>query len=87
MHGNKIRVITPSADIPTLRASERAGALSPEEVLLIGDSLSSDVRGGVDYGLDTCWYNPFNLPYTLAALPTHTITDLSDLRTLLSVWA
>jgi 2-haloacid dehalogenase len=27
-------------------------------VLLIGDSLTSDMRGGVDYGIDTCWYNP-----------------------------
>jgi len=23
-----------------------------------GDSLTSDIQGGVDYGLDTCWYNP-----------------------------
>jgi hypothetical protein len=34
MRNNKIRVVTPSAVIPTLRASERAGALSPEEALL-----------------------------------------------------
>ena len=25
---------------------------------LIGDSLTSDMRGGADYGIDTCWYNP-----------------------------
>jgi len=24
----------------------------------IGDSLTSDIQGGADYGLDTCWYNP-----------------------------
>jgi 2-haloacid dehalogenase len=28
------------------------------DVLIIGDSLTSDMRGGVDYGIDTCWYNP-----------------------------
>jgi 2-haloacid dehalogenase len=28
------------------------------EVLIIGDSLTSDMRGGIDYGIDTCWYNP-----------------------------
>jgi YjjG family noncanonical pyrimidine nucleotidase len=29
-----------------------------EVVLVIGDSLSSDMTGGINYGLDTCWYNP-----------------------------
>ncbi len=29
-----------------------------EAVLVIGDSLSSDMRGGINYGLDTCWFNP-----------------------------
>jgi HAD superfamily hydrolase (TIGR01549 family) len=28
------------------------------EVLIIGDSLSSDMQGGLGYGIDTCWYNP-----------------------------
>jgi 2-haloacid dehalogenase len=28
------------------------------DVLIIGDSLTSDIRGGADYGIDTCWYNP-----------------------------
>ena len=27
-----------------------------EEALVIGDSLSSDIRGGVDAGIDTCWF-------------------------------
>ena len=26
--------------------------------LIIGDSLSSDIKGGLDFGIDTCWYNP-----------------------------
>ena len=25
---------------------------------MVGDSLTSDMRGGEDYGIDTCWYNP-----------------------------
>lgn len=28
------------------------------EVLVIGDSLTSDIQGGNRFGLDTCWYNP-----------------------------
>jgi 2-haloacid dehalogenase len=28
------------------------------QVLIIGDSLSSDMQGGINYGIDTCWFNP-----------------------------
>ena len=26
--------------------------------LMIGDSLTSDIAGGINYGIDTCWYTP-----------------------------
>jgi YjjG family noncanonical pyrimidine nucleotidase len=28
-----------------------------QDVLMVGDSLTSDMRGGIDYGLATCWFN------------------------------
>ncbi len=28
-----------------------------ESTVIVGDSLSSDIRGGIGYGIDTCWYN------------------------------
>lgn len=31
---------------------------APENILMLGDSLSSDIRGGIDSGLKTCWFNP-----------------------------
>lgn len=30
----------------------------PADTIVIGDSLSSDVKGGINAGLDTCWFNP-----------------------------
>jgi YjjG family noncanonical pyrimidine nucleotidase len=39
-------------------ASARTGYPDKREILLIGDSLTSDMQGGADYGVDTCWYNP-----------------------------
>lgn len=30
----------------------------PEDMLIIGDALSSDIKGGNGAGVDTCWYNP-----------------------------
>lgn len=31
-----------------------------ERALIIGDSLTSDIAGGINYGIDTCWYAPDN---------------------------
>lgn len=28
------------------------------KTLVVGDSLTSDIQGGINYGLDTCWFNP-----------------------------
>ena len=28
------------------------------KTLVIGDSLTSDIKGGINFGLDTCWFNP-----------------------------
>ncbi|MCK5584578.1 YjjG family noncanonical pyrimidine nucleotidase, partial [Candidatus Bipolaricaulota bacterium] len=39
-------------------AFERMGQPDKANVLIIGDSLSSDIQGGADYGIDTCWFNP-----------------------------
>jgi 2-haloacid dehalogenase len=51
------------------------------EVLIIGDSLTSDIKGGIDYGIDTCWFNPGGKTTTL--LVTFTIASLSKLLEIL----
>ena len=38
-----------------LRENDLPGLL-PEEVIIIGDSISSDISGGLDYGMRTCLY-------------------------------
>ena len=32
-----------------------------EDVMIIGADLQEDIQGGIDYGLDTCWWNPNQL--------------------------
>ncbi len=31
---------------------------NPTDTLVVGDSLTSDIQGGINAGLATCWYNP-----------------------------
>lgn len=34
------------------------GPVKKEEIIIVGDSLTSDIRGGIGAGITTCWYNP-----------------------------
>ena len=53
------------------------------EVLIIGDSLSGDMKGGYMAGIDTCWFNPSNAPNTLEIPVTYKIETLSELSDIL----
>lgn len=50
--------------------------------VMVGDSLTSDIRGGSNYGMDTCWYNPNGKPAEDRSGITHEIADLDQLRSL-----
>ncbi len=41
---------------------EQLGQPDRDSALMIGDSLTSDIQGGTNYGIDTCWYNPHQKP-------------------------
>lgn len=51
-----------------------------EDVLIIGDSLAADIRGGNDFGIDTCWINRAGLENTSGITPTYTIVHLNELE-------
>lgn len=50
-----------------------------EKVLIVGDSLTSDIQGGSDYGIDTCWYNPARRPLPPDVPVTYQIDTLAQL--------
>jgi len=53
---------------------------APERILCVGDSPSSDIRGGSSAGLDTCWFAPPGAVYpTGQPQPTYRVSDLRRL--------
>ena len=60
-------------------AFTRMGEPQKSEVLMIGDSLSSDIAGGVNFGIETCWFNPNALPLDGFPKPTFVIEDLTEI--------
>ena len=55
------------------------GSYAPDEVVIVGDSLTSDIRGGKNAGILTCWYNPDHLPNKIEVTPDCTIDNLQDI--------
>ena len=54
------------------------------KVLMIGDSLTSDIQGGINFGIDTCWYNPNKIENNTSIKPTYEISNFEELKKLLS---
>lgn len=50
------------------------------KMLIIGDSLTTDILGGMNNRIDTCWFNPDNNPLPLEYNPTITINKLLQLK-------
>ncbi len=50
-----------------------------EKALVVGDSLSADIRGGVGAGIDTCWFNPAGKQAPLDLPITYEISTLEQL--------
>lgn len=55
------------------------GVESRDRVLVVGDSLTSDVQGGINAGLDTCWLNLHHAENPGKVQPTYEIDSLAAL--------
>ncbi len=59
------------------------GVSDRSEALIVGDSLSSDIKGGINSGIDTCWFNPAGHKSNPDIVPTHEIGSFHELRPIL----
>ena len=55
------------------------GNVSKSKILMIGDSLTSDIQGGINAEIDTCWFNPSHKANNSSLSPTYEIDDLRQL--------
>ncbi len=56
-----------------------------DRVMIVGDSLSADIAGGLGYGIDACWFNPARLANPDALACTFEIDDLEELRSIVDI--
>ena len=55
----------------------------PARAIIVGDSLSSDMLGGKNAGIATCWVNPTHAPARADVQPDYTIESIAQLDELL----
>ena len=75
------------ASKPTKEYFERCFAqipdFDPKKAIIVGDSLTSDILGGINAGIATCWINPKHREYTRPNKPDYEIESLTQLEDLL----
>ena len=63
---------------------EKMGRNDVENMLIIGDSLTSDIRGGNNAGIDTLWYNPHHQENTAGVHVDYETDTLEKIGEMLS---
>lgn len=72
---------TALAGINQGRTERGKAPVQPDQVLMVGDSLTSDMDGGISYGLRTCYYDPAygGTQGRQVDLVIHSLKELCDL--------
>lgn len=65
------------------RCFARIPGFDPRCAMIVGDSLSSDIQGGKNAGIATCWVNPDHKPGREDLIPDYEIESLARLPELL----
>ena len=65
------------------KIGQQIAGFSKEKTLMIGDSLTADIQGGNNAGIDTIWYNPHHLENHTQAQPTYEVDSYQALLELL----
>ena len=65
------------------QAFARIDGFDPSRAMMVGDSLTSDIQGGINAGILTCWVNPQHRPNTTDIQPHYEIEALPQLEALL----
>lgn len=63
--------------------SAKVDGFDKNKALIIGDGLQSDILGGMNYGIDTVWYNKWKKSMPEEIKPTHIIEDMTKLQEIL----
>ena len=65
------------------RGQSRQQRILPDEIMMIGDSLTSDMTGGAENGLKTCYFDRYHTGITNGLKIDYIVENLSEIRSFL----
>lgn len=77
----EVKIQKPDKRIFEITMSELASK-DKDKIIMIGDSLSSDILGGINAGINTCWFNPLKAINKTEIKPDIEISNLKELLNL-----
>ncbi|MFV0417788.1 MAG: YjjG family noncanonical pyrimidine nucleotidase [Dysgonomonas sp.] len=77
---DKVGVNKPHPDI--FKYTIKKTGARPNEIIMIGDNILTDIKGAYDSCIDQIWYNPESKP-SEEFEPTHTVRKLSEIKDIL----
>jgi FMN phosphatase YigB (HAD superfamily) len=63
--------------------SKSTQKIHPYEIMIIGDSLSSDMSGGIQFGMQTCFYNPDKKSIPCGMKLNYNVSTLREIENIL----
>ena len=66
------------------KIADQVNDFHPDSALMIGDSLTADIQGGNNAGIDSIWFNPKCLVNETPAIPTYQVKNYQEILTILS---
>jgi len=65
-------------------AFEQMQQVDKSQILMVGDNIHSDIQGGINAGINTCWLNSNNSEKPENITPNYQIKHLSELKAIVS---
>ena len=66
------------------KIADQVNDFHSDSALMIGDSLTADIQGGNNAGIDSIWFNPNGLVNETPAVPTYQVKNYQEILTILS---
>ncbi len=63
---------------------DELGVSDRSSAVMVGDSVASDIQGGINAGLDTIWFNPGAAVPPVTVIPTHEVATLESIAHLVA---
>lgn len=78
----EVGVAKPDAGIFS-HALEVMGNPCKSKILMVGDNPHSDILGGINFGIETCWLNTNSAEQVQGIAPNYTVNSLHELKNIL----